>query len=46
MGVSPNPCTYGVNSYDELDKKLQEMASQRQDTLGKIKQIESSMQVY
>ena len=34
---------YGVNSYNELDKKLQETASKRQDTLGKIKQIESSM---
>lgn len=34
---------YGINSYDELDKKLQEMASQRQDILNKIKQIESSM---
>ena len=34
---------YGVNSYDELDKKLQEMASQRQNTLNNIKQIESSM---
>ena len=30
---------YGVNSYNELDKKLQETASKRQDTLGKIKQI-------
>ena len=34
---------YGVNSYNELDKKLQETASKRQDTLGKIKQIERSM---
>ena len=34
---------YGVNSYNELDKKLRETASKRQDTLGKIKQIESSM---
>lgn len=34
---------YGINSYDELDKKLQEMASQRQNILNNIKQIESSM---
>lgn len=34
---------YGVNSYDELDSKLHEIASQRQDTLNKIKQIERSV---
>ena len=34
---------YGINSYDELDKKLQEAAAQRQHTLRKIKQIEHSM---
>ena len=34
---------YGVNSYDELDSKLQKTASQRQDTLNKIKEIESYM---
>ena len=34
---------YGINSYDELDKKLQETATQRQNTLNKIKQVENSM---
>ena len=34
---------YGINSYDELDKKLQEIALQRQSILNEIKQIEISM---
>ena len=34
---------YGVNSYDELDSKLQEIASQRQNLLNEIKDTEKAM---
>lgn len=34
---------YGINSYEELEQKLQETATHRQNTSSKIKQIEHTM---